>query len=105
MVYTSLIFLLQIKQMVKMVNSKKFHVLFFFLTVFSILTSSNFVKVNAQIPNEANSEFFMGIQILESDQQAILDSIEKVKELNLRNTQTSLLNSSGRAFEVHLYNA
>ena len=68
-----------------MVNSKKFHVLFFFLTVFSILTSSNFVKVNAQIPNEANSEFFMGIQILESDQQAILDSIEKVKELNLGN--------------------
>lgn len=42
-------------------------------------------SVFAQYTTIESQEFFMGIQILESDQKAILASIEKVKELQLGN--------------------
>jgi hypothetical protein len=42
-------------------------------------------QVFGQFTTIESPEFFMGIQILESDQKAILGSIEKVKELQLGN--------------------
>ena len=55
------------------------------IIIFSILVSSPSHQVFAQNETKEEPEFFMGIQILESDQKAILDSIEKVKELQLGN--------------------
>lgn len=60
---------------------------FLFLTalLFTLLFSSVSSKVLAQENLETDPEFFMGILILESEHQAILDSIKKVKELQLGN--------------------
>ena len=55
------------------------------IIIFSILVSSPSDHVFAQNETKEEPEFFMGIQILESDQKAILGSIEKVKELQLGN--------------------
>jgi hypothetical protein len=52
-----------------------------FTTLLSVLPS----EVLAQETTEDDTEYFMGILILESQQQAILDSIKKVKDLNLGN--------------------
>jgi hypothetical protein len=57
-----------------------FSVLFFIIS-FSSITS----EVLAQEILETNPEYFMGILILESQQQAILNSIKKVKDLKLGN--------------------
>jgi LPXTG-motif cell wall-anchored protein len=64
------------------------HKLFFlFLTalLFTVFFSSVSSEVLAQETLETDPEFFMGILILESEQQAILDSIKKVKDLQLGN--------------------
>jgi hypothetical protein len=60
---------------------------FFLLTVllFTILFSSVSSEVLAQETPENGPEFFMGIMILESDHQNILNSIKKVKDLQLGN--------------------
>ncbi len=60
---------------------------FFLLTalLFTVLFSSVASEVLAQATPENDPEFFMGILILESDHQKILDSINKVKELQLGN--------------------
>jgi hypothetical protein len=62
--------------------------LFFFLLTALILTvsvSSVASEVLAQETVEGEPEYFMGILILESHQQAILDSIKKVKDLQIGN--------------------
>ena len=51
----------------------------------SVIFSSAVSKVFAQETIEDDPEYFMAIQILESEQHAILDSIKKVKELQLGN--------------------
>jgi hypothetical protein len=64
------------------------HKLFFlFLTalLFTVFFSFASSEVLAQQTLEIDPEFFMGILILESEQQAILDSIKKVKDLQLGN--------------------
>ena len=64
------------------------HKLFAFLLVllvFIVTFSSISSPVLAQETNEEEPEFFMGILILESQQQAILESIKKVKDLQLGN--------------------
>ncbi|MCW4016045.1 MAG: hypothetical protein NWF06_06730 [Candidatus Bathyarchaeota archaeon] len=53
--------------------------------VFTVSFSSAASQAFAQQTSEEKPEYFMGILILESDQQAILDSINKVKELQLGN--------------------
>jgi hypothetical protein len=53
--------------------------------IFTVSFSSVASQVLAQETNEDNPEYFMGILILESQQQAILDSIKKVKDLQLGN--------------------
>jgi len=67
--------------------NRKHKIKFCLLTIiiFSILASSPSHQVFAQNETKEEPEFFMGIQILESDQNAILGSIEKVKELQLGN--------------------
>ncbi|PVX27775.1 MAG: hypothetical protein CW716_00525, partial [Candidatus Bathyarchaeum sp.] len=56
------------------------------LLVFSVTVSAPITQVFAQQATEEDDpEFLMGIQILESEQQVILDSITKVKELQLGN--------------------
>jgi len=62
--------------------------LFFFLLtalIFTVSFSSVSSEVLAQETLENDPEYFMGILILESQQQAILDSIKKVKDLQLGN--------------------
>ena len=49
------------------------------------ISSAFFFQVFAQEPSDDEPQFFMGIMILESQQQAILDGIKKVKELQLGN--------------------
>ncbi|MCZ2807842.1 MAG: hypothetical protein O2V44_00650, partial [Candidatus Bathyarchaeota archaeon] len=64
------------------------HKLFFFLLtalLFTVLFSSASSEVLAQETVEDDPEYFMGILILESQQKAILDSIKKVKDLQLGN--------------------
>mgnify|MGYP001086580881 CR=1 FL=1 len=65
----------------------KHKLLFFFLAalLFTVLFSSVSSEVLAQETLETDPEYFMGILILESTQQAILDSIKKVKDLQLGN--------------------
>ncbi len=66
-------------------NSRK--AFFFFLTalLFTVLFSSASSEVLAQETVETDPEFFMGILILESEHQAILNSIKTVKDLQLGN--------------------
>jgi len=64
------------------------HKLFFLLLtalLFTVLFSSASSEVLAQETVETEPEYFMGMLILESTQQAILDSIKKVKDLQLGN--------------------
>jgi len=64
------------------------HKLFFLFLVallFTVSFSSASSEVLAQETVETDPEYFMGMLILESTQQAILDSIRKVKELQLGN--------------------
>ncbi len=64
------------------------HKLFFFLLtalIFTVSFSSVSSQVLAQETVEEDPEYFMGILILESEQQKILDSIKKVKDLQLGN--------------------
>ncbi|PVX26782.1 MAG: hypothetical protein CW691_00270 [Candidatus Bathyarchaeum sp.] len=66
----------------------KAHKLFVFFLVALLCTvifSSSASNVLAQETVESDPEYFMGILILESEQQAILNSINKVKELQLGN--------------------
>jgi hypothetical protein len=65
-------------------NSVLFTCIFVSL-LFAALFSSLSSKVLAQETAEDDPDYFMGILILESQQQAILDSIKKVKDLNLGN--------------------
>ncbi len=60
---------------------------FFFLAalIFTVSFSSISTEVSAQETPEDDPEYFMGILILESEQKIILDSIKKVKELQLGN--------------------
>ncbi len=53
--------------------------------MFTVSFSSIASEVTAQETVETDPEYFMGMLILESQQQAILDSINKVKELQLGN--------------------
>jgi len=53
--------------------------------LFTLLFSSLSSEVLAQETAEDDPDYFMGILILESQQQAILDSIKKVKDLQLGN--------------------
>jgi len=53
--------------------------------IFTVSVSSGSSQAFAQETSEDEPEFFMGILILESEQQVILDSINKVKELQLGN--------------------
>ena len=55
------------------------------LLVFTVTFSSISPPVLAQETTEDEPEYFMGILILESQQQAILESIKKVKDLQLGN--------------------
>ncbi len=68
-------------------GANKQKLLFFFLTALLLTVSFSSVssQVLAQEIPENDPEFFMGILILESQQQAILDSIKKVKDLQLGN--------------------
>jgi len=68
----------------KSFNSMLFTCIFFSLLV-TVLFSSISYEVLAQEAAEGDPEYFMGILILESQQQAILDSIKKVKDLQLGN--------------------
>ncbi|MQY62604.1 hypothetical protein GH146_04910, partial [archaeon] len=64
------------------------HKLFFFLLtalIFTVSFSSVASEVLAQETVEDEPEYLMGILILESQQQVILDSIKKVKDLQLGN--------------------
>ena len=65
----------------------KHNLLFLFLAalLFTASFSSVSSEVLAQETVEAEPEYFMGIQILESQQHVILDAIKKVKELQLGN--------------------
>jgi len=65
----------------------KHELLFLFLAalLFTVSFSSIASEVTAQETTETDPEYFMGIQILESQQQAILDAIKKVKDLQLGN--------------------
>jgi hypothetical protein len=65
-------------------RNKAFFLLFTAL-LFTGLFSTVFSEVSAQETSETDPEFFMGILILESQHQTILDSIKKVKELRLGN--------------------
>ena len=65
-------------------NSVLFTCIFVSL-LFTVLFSSLSSEVLAQETAEDDPEYFMGILILESQQQAILDSIKKVKDLQLGN--------------------
>jgi hypothetical protein len=67
------------------VNSQKS--LFLFLTALLLLILFPYAssEVLAQETPESKPEFFMGILILESQQQEILESIKKVKDLQLGN--------------------
>jgi hypothetical protein len=76
-----------VKSALKPIGAK--HKLFFCLLaalIFTVSFSSVASQVLAQETTEDNPEYFMGILILESQQQAILDSIKKVKDLQLGNT-------------------
>ncbi len=57
----------------------------FALLLFSVLLSSLSTEVFAQETFEEDLDYFMGILILESQQQSVLDSIKKVKDLQLGN--------------------
>ncbi len=65
----------------------KHKLLFLFLAalLFTVPFSSIASEVLAQQTVETDPEYFMGMLILESQQQAILDSIRKVKDLQLGN--------------------
>jgi hypothetical protein len=63
----------------------KLFFLFLAALLFTVFFSSASSEVLAQETAETDPEYFMGILILESQQQAILDSIKKVKELQLGN--------------------
>jgi hypothetical protein len=59
--------------------------LFLAALLFTVSFSSASSEVLAQETVETDPEYFMGMLILESQQQAILDSIKKVKDLQLGN--------------------
>lgn len=63
----------------------KLFFLFLAALLFTVFFSSASSEVLAQETVETDPEYFMGMLILESTQQAILDSIKKVKELQLGN--------------------
>jgi hypothetical protein len=64
---------------------QKLFFLFLAALIFTVSFSSIASEVTAQETAETDPEYFMGILILESQQQAILDSIKKVKDLQLGN--------------------
>jgi len=63
----------------------KLFFLFLAALLFTVFFSSASSEVLAQETVETDPEYFMGILILESQQQVILDSIKKVKDLQLGN--------------------
>ncbi|UCC57899.1 MAG: hypothetical protein JSW14_05925 [Candidatus Bathyarchaeum sp.] len=67
------------------VKSHKAFFLFLTALLFTVFFSSAPSEVLAQETSETDPEFFMGILILESEHQAILDSIKTVKDLQLGN--------------------
>jgi LPXTG-motif cell wall-anchored protein len=76
-----------VKAILKAISAKR--KLFFCLLValiFTVSFSSVASQVLAQETDEGEPEYFMGILILESQQRVILDSIKKVKDLQLGNT-------------------
>jgi len=72
-----------------MSQSKRFNSVLFACIFVSLLVTALFPSLShevlAQETVEDDPEYFMGIMILESQQQAILDSIKKVKDLQLGN--------------------
>jgi hypothetical protein len=64
---------------------QKLFFLFVAALLFTVSFSSIASEVLAQDTFETDPEYFMGMLILESQQQAILDSIKKVKKLQLGN--------------------
>jgi LPXTG-motif cell wall-anchored protein len=70
------------------------------LLLFCVLLSSLSTDVLAQKTTEEDPEYFMGILILESQQQRILDSIKKVKDLNLGNMV--ILHPLDQAWDLNL---
>ncbi|MCW4031507.1 MAG: hypothetical protein NWE80_03990, partial [Candidatus Bathyarchaeota archaeon] len=75
----------EISVKLKGVNCQKALLLFLTAFLFTVLFQPFSYNTLAQETPEADPEFFMGILILESQQQKILDSIKKVKDLQLGN--------------------
>jgi hypothetical protein len=75
-----------VKSSLKQTGTKqKLFFLFLAALLFTVSFSSVSSEVLAQEIVEIDPEYFMGMLILESQQQAILDSIHKVKDLQLGN--------------------